>query len=123
MEPALDAVRQYYAVFSSLNMPAIVACFSEPCMSIAPAGVFTAANREDLAKAFTPIVEGLRAKGYGRSEFIEPEVTEMGNSSALVRGTAVRYSAAGPEIERLRIAYLMHRTEAGWKIAAIVFMN
>jgi hypothetical protein len=41
-------------------------------------------------------------------------------TAALARGVAVRYAAAGPEIERLQINYLMHRSEAGWKIAMIV---
>jgi hypothetical protein len=31
-----------------------------------------------------------------------------------------RYAVAAQEIERLRISYLMHRSEDGWKIAMIV---
>jgi hypothetical protein len=66
------------------------------------------------------VIEELKAKGYGRSEFVEPEVTMLTETAALVRGVAVRYAGAGPEIERLQVNYLMHRSAAGWKIAMIV---
>jgi hypothetical protein len=73
-----------------------------------------------LANAFAPVIEGLKAKRYGRSEFVEPQVTMLTETAALVRGVAVRYAATGPEIERIQISYLMHRSETGWKIAMMV---
>ncbi len=76
-----------------------------------------------LASAFAPVIEGLKAKGYGRSEFVEPQVTMLSETAALVQGVAVRYTAAGPELERIQISYLMHRTEAGWKIAMLVLAS
>ena len=81
------------------------------------------------ARAFLqrPAAEGLlrahqelKAKGYGRSEFAEPQAAMLSETAALVRGVAVRYAAAGPELERIPISYLMHRTSAGWKIAVLV---
>lgn len=123
MQSALEVVHEYYGVFSTLDVSAIACYFCEPCMSIGPQGVFSAASRVDLANAFVPLVEGLKAKGYKRSEFAEPEVTMLGETVALVRGVAVRYGAAKPEIERVRISYLMHRTDAGWKIAVMVLAS
>jgi len=120
MQSALDALQEYYRVFSTLDLSAIVSYYCEPCMSIGPQGVFSAGNRAGLASAFAPMVEGLRAKGYGRSEFVEAQVTSLGETDALVRGVAVRYTATGPEMERVPFSYLMHRTDAGWKIAVIV---
>jgi hypothetical protein len=120
MQTALEAVHEYYKVFSTLDVSAIVSCYGEPCMTIAPAGVLAAADRAALADSLAPLIEALKAKGYGRSEFVEPRVTMLGETSALVRGVAVRYTAAGPEMERVPLAYLMHRSEAGWKIAVLV---
>ena len=117
---ALDAVLDYYAAFSTLDLRAIVTYFCEPSMTIAPQGVRSAASRAVLADSLAPIVEGLRGKGYGHSEFVQPEVTELGESAALVRGVAVRYTTAGSEMERIPLGYLMHSGEAGWKIAALV---
>lgn len=123
MQSALDAVREYYDVFSTLDLSAIASYYSEPCMSISPQGVFSAGNRAMLASAFAPVIEGLKAKGYGRSEFVEPQVTMLSETAALVQGVAVRYTAAGPELERIQISYLMHRAEAGWKIAMLVLAS
>ena len=120
MQSALEAVQEYYSVFSTLDVNAIVACYSEPCMTIAPQGVSSAASRAALADSLAPLIGGLRARGYGRSEFVQPQVTMLGETDALVRGLAIRYTAAGPEMERLPISYLMHRGEAGWKIAVLV---
>jgi ketosteroid isomerase-like protein len=120
MESALEVLHEYYKAFSSLELNAIVSHFCEPCMSIGPEGVFSAATRPELANAFAPFIETLRAKGYGRSEFAEAQVTMLSESVAFVRGLAVRYMADGREMERVQISYLMHRAETGWKIAVMV---
>ncbi len=123
MPSALEAILEYYKAFSTLDLNAIVSYFCEPSMTIAPQGVFSAANRGTLADSLAPIVQSLRAKGYGRSEFVQPQVTMLGETDALVRGVAVRYTAAGPELERIPISYLVHRSDAGWKIAVLVAEN
>lgn len=120
MPSALEAIHEYYNAFSTLDLSAIVSYFCEPSMTIAPQGVFSAGNRAVLADSLAPMIDGLRAKGYGRSEFVQPQVTMLGETAALVRGVAVRFTAAGPEMERIPISYLMHRGEAGWKIAVLV---
>src|SRR5215467_9306777 len=109
MPSALEAVHEYYSVFSTLDMNAIVSCYCEPCMTIAPQGVSLAANHAMLADSLAPLVGGLKAKGYGRSEFVQPHVTMLGETDALVRGVAIRYTAEGPEMEQIPISYLMHR--------------
>jgi ketosteroid isomerase-like protein len=120
MRSALEAIDEYYKAFSTLDVNAIVSYYCEPSLTIARLGVLSAANRAALADVMAPIVQSLRAKGYGRSEFIQPQVTMMGEADALVRGVAVRYTTAGPELERIPLSYLMHRTESGWKIAVLV---
>lgn len=123
MQSVLEAIHEYYKAFSTLDLSAIVSYFCEPSMTIAPQGLLSSGNRAALADSLAPIVLSLRAKGYGRSEFVQPQVTMLGETAALVRGVAVRYTAAGPEMERLPISYLMHRSEVGWKIAVLVVEN
>lgn len=120
MQSALDAVHDYYRVFSTLDVHAIVSHYSEPCVTIAPQGLSSAPTRAALADSLAPIVGGLEAKGYGRSEFVQAQVTTLSSTTALVRGVAVRYTAAGTEMERVPISYLMHRGDEGWKIAVLV---
>jgi hypothetical protein len=120
MPSALETLREYYKAFSTLDVSVIVSYFCEPSMTIAPQGMFSAATRGTLAESLVPMLESLRAKGYARSEFVDPQIVQIGEADALVRGVAVRYTAAGPELERVRLSYLMHRTAAGWKIAVLV---
>jgi ketosteroid isomerase-like protein len=120
MQSALEAIHEYYKAFSTLDVKAIVSYFCEPCLTIAPHRVLSAANRASLVDSLAPMLGGLKAKGYGRSEFVQPQVTLLGETAALVQGVAVRYTTAGTEMERIPISYLMHRGGAGWKIAVLV---
>jgi ketosteroid isomerase-like protein len=120
MQPVLEAVHEYYKAFSTLDLTAIASHYSEPCLTVAAQGVFSAPNRAALADSLAPLVQSLRSNGYGRSEFVQPNVSMLGEADALVRGVAVRYTAAGSELERVPLSYLMHRSEAGWKIAVLV---
>lgn len=120
MQTVLEAVHEYYRAFSTLDMRAITSFYCEPSLTLAPQGVHSAPSHAVLAESLMPIIDGLRAKGYGRSEFVEPSVTPLGEVAALVRGVAVRYTAAGAELERIPLGYLMRRYEAGWKIAVLV---
>jgi hypothetical protein len=120
LSSALDAVHHYYTVFSTLDVNAIVACYSESSMTLTPQGVLSAPDRATLAKSLVPLIAGLTARGYGRSEFVQPEVTVLSGRTELVRGVAVRYTSAGTELERIPLGYLMDRAESGWKIAVLI---
>ena len=120
MQTALDTIGEYYAAFSTLDLAAIVSYYGEPCMTISSQGMFSAGSRTVLAGFLAPMIDGLRAKGYGRSEFVEARITTLGESDALVQGVAVRYTTAGSEMERIPIRYLMHRSGASWKIAVLI---
>lgn len=120
MKTPLESVHEYYAAFSTLDLRAIVSCYSEPSMNVSPQGVFAAPDRTALAGFLGPLLESLRAKGYGRSEFIQPVVTMLGASDAVVQGIAIRYTATASEMERIPLSYLMHRADAGWKIAVLI---
>ena len=120
MPSALDTILEYYRVFSTLDVNAIASYFCEPSMTVAPQGMFAATNRAALADSLAPLVHSLKAKGYGRSEYVQPEVTALGETAALVRGVAVRYTPTGSELERIPLTYLVRRTDAGWKIAVLV---
>ena len=120
MQSALEAIHEYYKAFSTLDVSAIASYYCEPSMTVAPQGVLSAENHAALTNALAPIINSLKTRGYGWSEFVEPIVTRLGETDALVRGVAVRYTAAGSELERIPLSYVMHRTETGCKIAVLV---
>ena len=120
MQSPLEVIDEYYSAFSTLELRAIVSYFCEPCMTVGPKGVFAASNRVELAKGLEAFVDDLRAKGYGHSEYAHPEVTMINADTALARGTAIRYAANGPEMERAEIGYLLHRASGNWRIAVMI---
>jgi len=120
MPSALETIHEYYKAFSTLDLSAIVPYYCEPTMTIGPQGVASAATHAALTGLLAPLIDSLKARGYGRSEFVQPHVTPLGAADALVRGVAVRFTAAGPELERVPLSYLMHRSGAGWKIAVLL---
>ena len=65
-------------------------------------------------------MEGLRGKGYGRSEFEPGYAKSLSSSAALIGGVAVRYKTNGEQLERAGITYVLHKTESGWKFAAVI---
>ncbi len=120
MKSPLEAVHEYYVTFSTLDLPAIASHFTEPCGCTSSQGVFFAQTRAELETALEPMADALNAKGYGRSEFDSAEVIDLGPAAALVKGVAIRYASAGPELGRVPMSYLMHRSGDDWEIAVMV---
>jgi hypothetical protein len=123
MPSPLERIHAYYTAFSSLDLAAIVPFFCEPCLSISPAGVVSAATHADLATALTPFLDSLRGKGYGKSEFTGPQVIAVTATTVLIRGTAIRYARTGTEMERADISYLLHLDHSKWKIAVMILAS
>lgn len=119
MNETLVAIYDYYKAFSTLELNACAPFFTLPCMFIGLKGTFAVASRGDLARVLGPTIEALKAKDYQRSEFIEPQLTNLTENTALVRGVAVRYRASGTELERVPVSYLVHQSGAAWKIAVV----
>jgi hypothetical protein len=86
-------IADYYRDFSTLNVQAILPYFNEPLLLVGPEGVIPVPNHAALAAVFGPVMEGLRAQGYGRSEFELDYAKSLSSSAALAGGVAVRYNA------------------------------
>lgn len=115
-----QVIADYYRDFSTLNVQSILPYFHEPCLLLGPQGVFPVADRAAVAAVFGPVMEGLRAKGYGRSEFESGDVKLLSSSAARIGGVAVRYKADGQLLERVGVTYVLHKTEAGWQFATVI---
>jgi hypothetical protein len=73
-----------------------------------------------LATVFTPTMEGLRTREFGRSELSVGYAKSLSASATLVTGIAIRYQRNGQELERAGVTYVLHKAETGWKIAVII---
>jgi len=120
-EPAVIRVlTEYYATFSTLDVQAVLPYFHEPSLLITPQGVFAAPTYAVLTTAFTPAMEGLRDRGFGRSELSVQEVRSLSATATLVTGVAVRYKVGGQELERVGVTYVLHKADTRWKIAVLI---
>jgi len=119
-ETVNQVIADYYRDFSTLNVRAILPYFNEPSLLVGPQGVIPLLDRAALVAVFGPVMEGLRAKGYGRSELELGYVKSLSSSAALIGGAAVRYKTDGQQLERVGITYVLHKTESGWKFATVI---
>ena len=119
-DAALRALADYYGAFSTLEVQAVLPYFHEPSLLISPQGVFSTPTHAAVASIFSLVMEGLRAKEFGRSELTVGSVSSLSASETLVTGIAIRYKRDGQELERAGVTYVLHKTDAGWKIAVIV---
>ena len=113
-------IADYYRDFSTLNVEAILPYFHEPSLLVGPQGVIALPDRRAAAAVFGQVMDGLRAKGYGRSEFEPARVDLLSQSVALVVGVAARYKTGGAQLERVGVTYLLHGGEKGWKFATVI---
>src|SRR5580700_10892724 len=119
-DAALRMLARYYSAFSTLEVQAVLPYFNEPSLLVSPQGVIAAPTFAALATVFTPTMEGLRTREFGRSELSVGYVKPLSSSATLVTGVAIRYKRNGEELERVGVTYVLHKGETGWKIAVIV---
>ena len=120
MHDATQFLNSYYTTFSTLDLDAIAPFFNEPCLFISPQGVLASSTHDSVKEVFKAIAEGLRAKGYGRSELANLHVKAMSETTVLATGTAVRYKADGRELERVGVTYILQQSNGDWRIAVTV---
>jgi len=111
----------YYSAFSALEVQRVLSYFHEPCLFIGPQGLHAAPDHAALTAAIAPTMEGLRARGYGRSELDIRQLRSLSSSAITVTGIALRYKLDGDEMERVGLTYVMHKAHDRWKIAVLIF--
>src|SRR5215468_4699735 len=116
-EAITQTFTNYTQTFQTLDPHATLSYFHIPCMFIPPQGVRVLGTAADVEALLTQVMEGLKARSYGRSELMDRYVKQMSGNTALVSVSRIRYATDGRELERVGETYTLRRTEAGWKIA------
>ena len=117
----LRVLNEYYSAFSTLKIEAVLPYFHEPSMLIGPQGTFAATTHTLLAKAVTPVLEGLRARGLGRTELSVRNLKLLSATAALVEGVAHRHKIDGQKLDRAGVTYVLYKGDSGWKIAVLIY--
>ena len=112
-DAVLRTLADYYSAFSTLEVQALSPYFHEPSLLISPQGVFAAPTFAAVATAFNPVMEGLRAREFSRSELSVGNVKSLSASAMLVTGVAMRYQRNGQELERAGVTYVLYKAETG----------
>jgi len=111
----------YYSAFSTLDAHAISPYFHEPALLIGPGGMLAAPTRDVLPAVFTPVMEGLRARGFGRSELNIRDVELLNATTMIVTGVAMRYKLDGQELEQAGVTYVLAKpASGGWQITVLI---
>jgi hypothetical protein len=62
------------------------------------------------------MMEGLKARGYSRSELTDVEAIPLSENIVLVSVNRARYKKDGSQLERLGETYTFRKVDNGWKI-------
>src|SRR5262245_30925023 len=115
-EAITQTFTKYIQTFQTLDPRATLPYFHVPCMFIPPQGVRLLATAADVEGLLTEVMEGLKARGYARSELMDLHAKKTSGNTAVGSISRDRYAAAGRELERFGETYALRRTEGGWKI-------
>ena len=115
-----EALAGYYQAFSTLDVQRMLSFFHEPTLLVAFGRVAAMPTHVELSVALASAADGLRSRGYARSELINLQLKQLDATTGLANGVAVRYKSDGKELERVGVTYLLHKASAGWKIVVLV---
>jgi ketosteroid isomerase-like protein len=110
----------YYQAFSTLDAQAVGPYFHEPSQLVSSAGVVPTVTRAAVAAVFQPVMEGLRARNFAKSELINLRLKRLSATTVIAGGIAVRRKTDGEELERAGVVYLLQKTCTKWQIATVV---
>ena len=117
---AAQTFRDYVQAFQSLRPSAVVGYFHLPFVLIADGGVRAVTESGALEALLGQVMDGLKARGFARSEITEMRAHRLSEKLAVVSVRRIRYKIDGGELERLGETYTFRQVDNLWKIAAAI---
>ena len=106
--------------FSALDMVRYKRIYQLPALIITPNSSISIRAEAELDAFITPMVEGLRARGYARSTYNDLSVHMFDDSRAIASMHWIRYKQDGSVLEELGATYIIVRTQEGWRLATLM---
>ena len=75
-------------------------------------------TRADVEAFFDKLVASLQPSGYSHSK--DHRVKLLTSTTALYSTVAIRMTADGTELQRSGFTYLLHKSNAGWRIHELI---
>ncbi len=105
----------YYDTFGH-DAAALANFYSEPALVVFPNQLIRLGSRADIASFFDKLAVSLRPSGFSHSKMVDCHVRLLNPTTALCSAVALRLTAAGTEMQRAGITYLLHKSDGEWKI-------
>ncbi|OAF05689.1 hypothetical protein AYJ54_01960 [Bradyrhizobium centrolobii] len=109
----------YYDAFGR-DSAAASAFYGEPTLIILPNDVVLLSTRADVEAFFDKFVASLKPSGYSHSKLGDHRVKLLNSTTALYSTVAIRMKTDGTEMQRSGFTYLLHKSNAGWRIHEII---
>ena len=109
--------RDYVESFRSLKPDGVVPYCDVPCLFISAQGTRMMKDTGEVTAFIAQLMEGLKARGFARSDLAELKVNQMSAHIVVVSVKRIRYKTEGQELERLGETYVFRKNAESWKIA------
>ena len=116
----LRMFNEYVQAFQTLRAPAVASYIHLPCLFIAPQGVVVMASAAEVEALLDKMMEGLKVRGYARSELTDVKAIPLSENIVLVSVSRARYKKDGSQLERLGETYTFRKIDDGWKIVTAI---
>jgi hypothetical protein len=90
--------------------------FHQPALMITPRDVVSLPTAAAVEQAYAPVMAGLPAQGYARTEFPQLAAHRLSDDLVVVSGLSVWTKESGEELQRFGMNYTLRRTELTWRI-------
>lgn len=115
-DTVLGVFNEYVQAFQTLRASAVASYLHLPCMFIARQGVAVMSSTAEVESMLDRMMEGLKARGYARSELADVAAIPLSENIVLVSVSRARYKTDGSQLERLGETYTFRKIDNGWKI-------
>ena len=120
-QEAIEAVLNgYYDAFGRDSAAVSASFFSEPALIVFPNQIVRLNSRADVESFYEKFVANLKPSGFSHSKLGEHHVKLLSSTTALCSAVTIRVKADGTEMQRSGFTYLLHKTDAGWKIHELI---
>ena len=110
----------YYDAFGRDSAAVSASFFSEPALIVFPNQIVRLNSRADVKSFYQEFVASLKLSGSSHSILGEHHVKLLNSITALCSAVSIRVNVDGTEMERSGFTYLLHKTDAGWKIHELI---
>ena len=108
----------YVTAFAQGDAAEVARCCQAPFMWVTADEVSLAVSLGEIERKYVTVLDGLRERGFSRTEGRQLRVRMLGPALAIASGWAVRY-AGDAELERLGATYLLRKIEEDWRIVVL----